>query len=156
MNNHLVLLFLFIAIIIIPAFVRQAREKLYQNNRFSIRYPRNWECTADNDIVHIFPTGNYGFLAITTYTGLEVPLSDTPALLREILGIGNNQLHILITTKEDSTEYYLQHTQGNMVYTAKAFRKENDCVVVAVQCEAGKWETEKNLFLQTLRSFTLA
>lgn len=62
---------------------------------------------------------------------------------------------MLITTKEATTEYYLQHTQGNQVYTAKAFRTGSDCTLVTIQCEAGKWETEKSMFMKTLQSFRL-
>lgn len=141
--------------LILPAFIRKAKEKLYKGPGFQFSYPPNWECVQENGIITVYPTENYGTLSIVRYENITAPESETPALLAEIQGLPPDAVNFLIMPKGTHTEYYQEYKRASAQWAVKAFRRGQELQVITIHCSISHWEAQRNIFLKTMHSFSL-
>ncbi|BAV07618.1 PsbP protein [Filimonas lacunae] len=155
MDERLVLLFIFIAILVIPAFAKQLKEKVYNGKGFSIIYPSSWESSEEEGIVNLFPTDNFAGITIVAHQQVQLSQDEIRALLLEMNGIINNAPVIITNTKNDVTEYYFEYTSRNIKWQVKAFHQQETLYLVSTNCHADRWEHMKPLMLKSLQSFRI-
>ncbi|GGH64926.1 hypothetical protein HNQ91_002191 [Filimonas zeae] len=109
----------------------------------------------ENSIVSIYPTENYGTLSIVRYENITVPENATPALLAEIQGLPPDAVNFLIMPKSTHTEYYQEYKRANAQWVVKAFRQQEELLVITIHCNIPQWGEQRNAFLKTMHSFTL-
>ena len=155
MNTQLFLLFLFVALLILPSFIQKAKDKIYSGNRFSIGYPYNWEIAVQEEVVQLFPTDNNGSVTITSYVGIDLPPEEMPAYLLSLYQLHTTEAKVIIIPAGERTDYFFEHTRGGTQWFVKAVHNGNDLYLLTVNCEVGKWGSSKPLFLKVVNSFRL-
>jgi hypothetical protein len=104
-------------------------------------------------MVHVGPTGNFGGLSITCYTPFEVSDNDIPVFLTGLYHRLREEVNMLITPKNDATEYYFEYAGGRTILAVKAIRTSDDLYVITVNCETDRWVESRPVFLKVINSF---
>lgn len=135
---------------------RQKDELLtYKGGKFTIEYPGLWQVLNENGILNFFPKENYGAVTISSYSNIDFPLDKTKEFILEMNNINDNPKNVKMTTKGSIVEFYYEHTDENLKWITKAFRKQNDFYLLTINCELNKWDKNKDSFIASMNSFKL-
>lgn len=129
----------------------QTKTALYKNDKFSIEYAANWKTSNEDDAI-IFSPGDFGMLVVTVDT-FNTTMEATRSLLLEAYEVKDKPENVKMTKKGNVTEFYYEYIKKNEKCILKAFRRNADFYVVAINCDLKKWDANKDAFLKALDSF---
>ncbi len=129
--------------------------KTFKGDKFSIEYSSLWQMESENTVLNIFPKENFGAVTISSRSGINFPLEKTKDFILEMNEIKDNPEKVKMIMKNGIAEFYYEHTDKDLQWVTKVFRKGNDFYLLTVNCELNKWNENKKQFIAVMNSFRL-
>jgi hypothetical protein len=129
--------------------------RLYRGDKFSLKYPIDWQVTNEKGIINFFPNENYGAVTLSERSGITFPMAKTRECLLDMHQVKDHPENVKMTSNGNVFEFRYEHVEKEIRWITKIVRRNYDFYHFTINCKTDKWERSKTAFIDTLESFKL-